>query len=207
MNNRRMKRAITKNLTPKEAWDLYAGSSPEMFISNFYAESNPITDIKEMCRINAYELPANFENANVLFTDEQLELIENLTVEYLENYINEKGGIDNLELISPEELYIMDEIETENLLNDLANYSGIPRKERREIVMEEKIKEIQNELLEIYTEYLLLEDNTYDFKTRILAEQISVLEDILNDELDELFIYWDISLKEDKKDYFKYNLR
>lgn len=70
--------------------------------------------------------------------------------------------------------------------------------------MENKIKKIKNELLEIYNEYLLLEDNTYDFKIRILAEQISVLEDILNDELDELLIDWDISLKEDKKDYFKY---
>ncbi len=28
MKNRRMRKAITKNLTPKEAWDLYAGSSP-----------------------------------------------------------------------------------------------------------------------------------------------------------------------------------
>jgi len=50
----------------------------------------------------------------------------------------------------------------------------------------------------------LLGDNTYDFKIRILAEQISVLEDILNDELDELLIDWDISLKEDKEGYSKY---
>ena len=129
MKNRRMRKAITKNLTPKEAWDLYAGSSPEMFISNFYAESNPITNIREMCRINAYELPANFEDTNVLFTDRQLELIKDLTIEYLENYITEKGGIDKLELISPEELDIMDEIEGENLLNLVANYLGVPREE------------------------------------------------------------------------------
>lgn len=129
MKNRRMRKAITKNLTPKEAWDLYAGSSPEMFISNFYAESNPITDIREMCRINAYEIPGNSEGDNILFTDRQLELIKDLTIEYLENYINEKGGIDKLELISPEELDIMDEIETKNLLNDLANYLGVPREE------------------------------------------------------------------------------
>ena len=90
MKNRRMRKAITKNLTPKEAWDLYAGSSPEMFISNFYAESNPITDIREMCRINAYEIPGNSEGDNILFTDRQLELIKDLTIEYLENYINEK---------------------------------------------------------------------------------------------------------------------
>ena len=70
--------------------------------------------------------------------------------------------------------------------------------------MEKKIKKIKNELLEIYNEYLFLGDNTYDFKIRILAEQISVLEDILNDELDQLLIDWDIALKEDKKDYFKY---
>lgn len=70
--------------------------------------------------------------------------------------------------------------------------------------MEKKIKKIKNELFEIYNEYLLLGDNTYDFKIRILAEQISVLEDILNDELDQLLIDWDIALKEDKKDYFKY---
>lgn len=70
--------------------------------------------------------------------------------------------------------------------------------------MEKKIKKIKNELFEIYNEYLLLEDNTYDFKIRILAEQISVLEDILNDELDELLIDWDISLKEDKEGYSKY---
>lgn len=70
--------------------------------------------------------------------------------------------------------------------------------------MEKKIKKIQNELLEIYNEYLFLGDNTYDFKIRILAEQISVLEDILNDELDDLLIDWDVSLKKDKENSRKY---
>ncbi len=70
--------------------------------------------------------------------------------------------------------------------------------------MEKKIKKIKNELLEIYNEYLFLGDNTYDFKIRILAEQISVLEDILNDELDDLLIDWDISLKKDKENSRKY---
>ena len=70
--------------------------------------------------------------------------------------------------------------------------------------MEKKIKKIKNELLEIYNEYLFLGDNTYDFKIRILAEQISVLEDILNDELDDLLIDWDVSLKKDKENSRKY---
>ena len=134
MNNRKIRKAITKNLTPKKAWDLYAGSSPEIFISNFYADNKPITDIREMCRINAYELPDNYEDSNVLFTNTQLDLIGNLTTEYLENYIAEKGGIDKLDLYSVEELNIMDEIEIEDMFNSLAAYLGITRDELNEIL-------------------------------------------------------------------------
>ncbi len=125
MYNRRLKKAITKNLTPKKAWDEYVTMSPEMFISNFQADPNYSSeDIKGMCRIFTLEIPSD-----EIYTDKQLKLIEGLLLEYLETYIEKKGGMDKLDLIPPEVLYEMDAIETEYMLNLIADFCGVPREE------------------------------------------------------------------------------
>ncbi|MFW5648903.1 MAG: hypothetical protein ACOCG5_07410 [Candidatus Alkaliphilus sp. MAG34] len=72
--------------------------------------------------------------------------------------------------------------------------------------MMEKIEEIKNKLWMIQEEYSEFNDNTYDIKILILREQVSVLEDILSDELDELLIDWEITLEKDKKEYWENKL-
>ena len=98
-----MRKVNTKNLTPKKAWIKFVGTSEEMFLSNF----RPETDIKKMCKIYAQELPIVFEYEKILFTDRQIEEIENLILTHLENYIKSKGGVENLDLFTEEELDIM----------------------------------------------------------------------------------------------------
>ena len=70
----------------------------------------------------------------------------------------------------------------------------------------EKVEEIKNKLWMIQEEYSEFNDNTYDIKILILREQVSVLEDILSDELDELLIDWEITLEKDKKEYWENKL-
>ena len=72
--------------------------------------------------------------------------------------------------------------------------------------MMEKIEEIKNKLWMIQEEYSEFNDNTYDIKILILREQVSVLEDILSDELDELLIDWELTLEKDKKEYWENKL-
>lgn len=88
-----------KNLTPELAWKKYVGTSVELFISNFRADG--IYDLKKACMFHANELSAD---ENTLFTTDQLELIANLWLKYIEKYIEQKGGIDKLELYTTEEL-------------------------------------------------------------------------------------------------------
>lgn len=210
MKNRKMRKAVTKNLTPEKAWHIYVDMEPELFISEFHAESEPVRDIRKMCEILTLELPGNFEQE--IFTNKQLDLIKELLIEYLTNYIDKKGGMDNLELLSIEELDAMDEIMIGELLDGLASYAGINREEynkalklrREKRKMMDKVEKAKEELVKILTEYEVFRDNSYDFKIKVLMEQISVLEDIINDELDELLFEWELALNEDKKESWKY---
>jgi hypothetical protein len=98
-----------KKLTPKEAWRQYVDTSVEFFISNYMEEG--ITDIEEMCKCYALELPIVFEYERILFSNTQMELICNLITEYAKKYIKEKGGIDKLKLYTTQELdMIFDDI-------------------------------------------------------------------------------------------------
>ncbi len=91
-----MRKVNTKNLTPENAWIEFVGTSEKMFLSNFRYEV-PEMDIKKMCKIYAQELPIVFEYEGILFSDKQIEEIENLLVTHLANYIKKNGGIENLE--------------------------------------------------------------------------------------------------------------
>ncbi|MGB4311295.1 MAG: hypothetical protein WBJ17_00030 [Natronincolaceae bacterium] len=93
------KKGWFKNLTPKLAWEHYVGTSVELFLSNFREDG--IHDIKEMCRDYAQEVPMM---ASGLFSQDQIDLIGNLIMEYIMEYAKERGGIDNLRLYTAQEL-------------------------------------------------------------------------------------------------------
>lgn len=123
-----MRKAIT-NLTPKKTWDLYVSTSEEVFISNYMAERTPITDIKKMCKAYAEELPIIFEYEKILFSDKQIKEIEKLLIEHLESYIESKGGIDKLELLTEAELDEMTTITHNVNMNLLADRLNTTREE------------------------------------------------------------------------------
>jgi len=102
-----LRRVITKNLTPKMAWNQLVSTSEEIFISNYRADRPPITDIKKMCKVYAEELPIIFEYEKILFSDKQLKEIEKLLTKHLEGYIADKGGINKIELLTEVELDAM----------------------------------------------------------------------------------------------------
>lgn len=83
-----------KKLTPQQAWDFYCGDSIELFIS--LSREMGITDVKEMCRIYAQDIPKLFER---LFTQDYLDNIAKL----LEQHIKEKG-YDESKLLSRKQL-------------------------------------------------------------------------------------------------------
>ena len=71
---------MIKNLTPKRAWDVYVGNSVKLFMSLFYDDG--ITDVKEMCKAYAKDLPNATGN---LYTLDQLDYIEKLFLQHVES--------------------------------------------------------------------------------------------------------------------------
>ena len=133
-----MRKAITRNLTPKKTWETYVGTSEEMFISNFMAETTPITDITKMCEIYAKEIPGIFETDKVLFTDKQLKELERLITEHLENYIKGKGGINKLEILTEDELDQIAMEDHEIIMNLLADRFNTTREEVSKVFRDDK---------------------------------------------------------------------
>ncbi len=87
-----------------------------------------------MCKIYAQELPIVFEYEKILFTDRQIEEIENLILTHLENYIKSKGGVENLDLFTEEELDIMLRQDYEMIIDGLSQRWGVSREDvKREI--------------------------------------------------------------------------
>jgi len=133
-----LRRVITKNLTPKMAWNQLVSTSEEIFISNYRADRPPITDIKKMCKVYAEELPIIFEYEKILFSDKQLKEIEKLLTEHLESYIIDKGGIDKLELLTEAELDAMALQDHEIIMEGLANRLGTTREKLSEAMKKNK---------------------------------------------------------------------
>jgi hypothetical protein len=90
------KRRVTvmPKLTPEQAWEYYVGDSIELFISLF--RESGITDVKEMCKLYAKDIPVLFERP---YAQDQLDRI----AELLEQYVSEKGYDEN-KLYSKKEL-------------------------------------------------------------------------------------------------------
>ena len=103
MKDKRNIRKVIGKLTPRQAFELYAGTDEKTFISNFYTDNSPITDIKEMSKVFAMEIPG-LEEYGVIFSLEELEHIGELFFEHLESYVRSKGGIHKLDLYTEDEL-------------------------------------------------------------------------------------------------------
>lgn len=112
------RRVFTKNLSPKKAWDVFADMEEERFI----AFMRPITNIKEMCRVYASELPMVFDYEKILFTQRQIKEIEGLLYDHLSNFVENKGGYDKLDLMTEEEIEDYFDRTFEESLDYLAYY-------------------------------------------------------------------------------------
>ncbi len=116
--------------SPKQTWDYYVSTSVELFLSNFRYEV-PNMDIEKMVDIYTKEIPQLFEDT--IFTGEHLEKIRKRLLEYLKNYINSRGGIENLDLYTEEELDIIFEQNVEYILNRLSRKLGVTREQLSQI--------------------------------------------------------------------------
>lgn len=102
-------------LTPRKAWERYGnGVSVEFFITDHFYEG--YTDIWEMC--NRYMLEV-INTVDGLVTVEERAHVTNVFYQYIKNYVDDKGGIDKLKLLSPAELDVIWNGEIDGLLNDL----------------------------------------------------------------------------------------
>ena len=102
-------------LTPEQAWERYgSGVSVEHFISDFLCEG--YTDLWEMCKKYILDV-IHYEDG--LVTVEERTRVTKVFYRYLKTYVDGKGGMDKLELLTEEELDALWEEEVEGFLNDL----------------------------------------------------------------------------------------
>ncbi|NLJ40994.1 MAG: hypothetical protein GX352_05210 [Clostridiales bacterium] len=126
MSNIERKLINLKNMSSKEIWDYYVGVNEELrFISEFHCEPDNVYDIKEMCRIYAYEIPRE----NSFYTVNELEIIERGLYEHLSNYVESQGGMNKIGLIPEDVLDEMFEEEAEDLLSNIAAFLGVTDEE------------------------------------------------------------------------------
>lgn len=124
-----MRRINIKNLTPKQAWIEFVGTTEKMFLSNFRYEV-PEMDIRKMCHIYSQEIPIIFEYQ--LFTTKQLEQIEELLFQHLSNYIDKQRGLDKLDLYTEEELDQMFQEDYEEIMSYLSyRFDTLNQKDKR----------------------------------------------------------------------------
>ena len=108
-----------KSLTQENLWQQYVTDSVETFLSNFREDGYELTDIKSMCRKYAEDVFNSFE---ILYLTEQVEYMAVRFEQYINDYIEQQGGIENLKLLSKEELEQMWDNECNGLMNILKMY-------------------------------------------------------------------------------------
>lgn len=108
-----------KSLTQENLWQQYVDDSVEVFLSNFKGEGYQLTDIKSMCRKYAGDI---FDSLEILYSTEQVEYLAGKFEQYIKDYIEQQGGIENLKLLSKEELEKMWDNECNGLMNILKMY-------------------------------------------------------------------------------------
>jgi len=108
-----------KSLTQENLWEQYVTDSVEVFLSNFKGEGYQLTNIKSMCRKYAEDVFNSFE---ILYSAEQVNYLAERLEQYINNYIEQQGGIQNLKLFNKEELEQIWEKECNGLMNILKMY-------------------------------------------------------------------------------------
>jgi hypothetical protein len=111
-----------RGLTPEAVWSEYVGNSVELFISFFHYESEPVTDITEMCRIYAKDICNGLSRPYSL---EQLNYIAGLLESYIRDYIKKVGGYDKLTLYTREEVEAIEDETTQELLETIEWYRNL----------------------------------------------------------------------------------
>jgi len=106
-----MRKQWLKSLTPQKAWDFFYGDEVERFIYDFYVDG--YTDIRKMCQRFAMEFPGTDLG---YFEQNELEYLASLLEQYIQAYIEKKGGLYNLNIYTEEELDEMWLDETNELL-------------------------------------------------------------------------------------------
>ncbi len=120
-----MLRKVIADLTVQQAWDIYVSTSEKLFLSNFRLDRNPIyaTELKKMCDRYIADIPGR----EGLFATKELEHISNLLVKHLEGYINNLGGIDNIEYYTEEDLREIAKQEWEDIIRAIIKRYGVTR--------------------------------------------------------------------------------
>ncbi len=85
----------------KKLWDDNIGLSIEMLISFFHADDKPITDIKEMCNLLSRDI-CNIKYK--IYDVKRREKLAEKLYDYMNDYIEKKGGFDKLILHTKEEV-------------------------------------------------------------------------------------------------------
>ena len=105
-----------KSLTDDVLWQQYVTDSVETFLSNFREDGYELTNITGMCQKYAEDVFNSFE---ILYSTEQVEYLAARFEQYINDYIVQQGGIENLKLLSKEELEQIWEKECNGLMNIL----------------------------------------------------------------------------------------
>ena len=109
-----------KILTPEQAWDEYVTMPVELFISYFLSEG--ISDLWEMSKLHAFDI---VNITGQLYTQDELERVADLIETYMNDYINEIGGFEKLELYTEEELEEIDQEQVDDLMETLEWFRGL----------------------------------------------------------------------------------
>ena len=115
-----MARSYFKKLTPEQAWEEYVTMPVELFISYFLSEG--ISDLSEMSKLHAFDIP---NITGQLYTLDQLEHVAGLNETYMNDYINQIGGFEKLDLYTEEELEKIDQEQVDDLLETLEWFRGL----------------------------------------------------------------------------------
>ncbi len=134
-NKKARKARISKNITPKQAWEKYVGTSEKMFLSNFISEG--FADVEEMCKFYSRELPMVSDFDGILFSQKQIEQIQNLITKHIQQYIEKQGGLNNITLYTDDELNNMEVEDHEMIMDYLCHRFNMEREVLSEFLSED----------------------------------------------------------------------
>lgn len=134
-NKKARKARINRNITPKQAWEKYVGTSEKMFLSNFISEG--LMDVEEMCKFYSRELPMVSDFDGILFSQKQIEQIQSLITSHLQRYVEQHGGLNNITLYTDEELNAIGVEDHEVIMDYLCHRFNMEREGLSEFLSED----------------------------------------------------------------------